>query len=221
MSTLLLRLAGPMQSWGTESKFDVRKTAKEPSKSGVIGLLAAALGRRRDESVDDLVQMRFGVRVDREGILQRDFHMVKGEKDSYVTNRYYLADAVFLVGVESDDDVFLVRLHEALLRPEHPLYLGRRSCPITLPLTLGIRDGGLRQALVSEPLLIERPDASSAVRCRIVMDDDGNGRVTGRVRDVPVSFDSTNRTYGWRGIRTETITVVSGEPEHDPMAELR
>lgn len=46
MSTLLLRLAGPMQSWGTDSKFDVRRTGREPSKSGVIGLVAAALASR-------------------------------------------------------------------------------------------------------------------------------------------------------------------------------
>src|SRR3990172_4719032 len=44
MPTLLLRLVGPMQSWGTTSRFDQRDTGKEPSKSGVIGLLAAALG---------------------------------------------------------------------------------------------------------------------------------------------------------------------------------
>ena len=47
MSTLLLRLAGPMQSWGTDSKFDERRTGREPSKSGVIGLVAAALGIAR------------------------------------------------------------------------------------------------------------------------------------------------------------------------------
>ena len=39
MSTLLLRLAGPLQSWGTDSKFEVRRTENEPSKSGVIGLV--------------------------------------------------------------------------------------------------------------------------------------------------------------------------------------
>lgn len=44
MSTLLMRLAGPLQSWGTTSRFDQRDTGKEPSKSGVIGLMAAALG---------------------------------------------------------------------------------------------------------------------------------------------------------------------------------
>jgi len=39
MSTLLLRLAAPLQAWGINSKFDIRKTEREPSKSGVVGLL--------------------------------------------------------------------------------------------------------------------------------------------------------------------------------------
>ena len=50
MATLLLRLAAPLQAWGADSKFETRKTGREPTKSGVIGLLAAALGLRRDES---------------------------------------------------------------------------------------------------------------------------------------------------------------------------
>ena len=53
MNTLLLRLAGPMQSWGTQSRFTIRDTGYEPSKSGVIGLLCAALGKPRDESHPD------------------------------------------------------------------------------------------------------------------------------------------------------------------------
>ena len=46
MSILLLRLAGPMQSWGTQSRFLVRDTGMEPSKSGVIGLLSPLWGGR-------------------------------------------------------------------------------------------------------------------------------------------------------------------------------
>ena len=76
MSTLLLRLAAPLQTWGINSKFDIRKTEREPSKSGVVGLLSAALGRRRDEPVDDLNALKFGVRSDKEGELLKDFHMV-------------------------------------------------------------------------------------------------------------------------------------------------
>ena len=103
MSTLLLRFAGPMQAWGTGTRFDVCRTNREPTKSGVVGLLAAALGLRRDAPLDALASLRFGVRVDREGVVLQDYHMVRGEKSAYVTRRYYLCDAVFLVGVSGED----------------------------------------------------------------------------------------------------------------------
>ena len=69
MATLLLRLAAPLQAWGADSKFETRKTNREPTKSGVIGLLAAALGLRRDESegLARLTGLRFGVRVEGKG----------------------------------------------------------------------------------------------------------------------------------------------------------
>ena len=76
MPTLLLRLAGPMQSWGTTSRFDQRDTGKEPSKSGVIGLIAAALGIDRELWNDDLKALAglvMGVRHDRPGVLKRDY----------------------------------------------------------------------------------------------------------------------------------------------------
>ena len=157
MATLLLRLAAPLQAWGADSKFETRKTAREPTKSGVIGLLAAALGLRRDETepLTRLAQLRFGVRVEREGQLLVDFHMARNEeKDrSYVTYRHYLEDAVFLVGLESEDTALLQELAEALTHPAFPLYLGRRACPPTLPLCLGLREQGLVEALQAEPAL--------------------------------------------------------------------
>ena len=73
MAVLLLKLAGPLQSWGSASRFTDRGTQHEPTKSGVVGLLAAALGRRRTASVDDLASLRFGVRIDQPGTLQDDF----------------------------------------------------------------------------------------------------------------------------------------------------
>lgn len=114
MATLLLRLAAPLQAWGADSKFETRKTNREPTKSGVIGLLAAALGLRRDESeaLARLAQLRFGVRVEREGQLLVDYHIAKTqrEKNPYVTYRHYLQDAVFLAGIESEDTALLRRL---------------------------------------------------------------------------------------------------------------
>ena len=111
MATLLLRLAAPLQAWGADSKFETRKTDREPTKSGVIGLLAAALGLRRDEreALLRLTGLRFGVRVEREGQLLVDYHTAKtqDEKTSYVTYRHYLQDAVFLAGIESEDAALL------------------------------------------------------------------------------------------------------------------
>jgi len=145
--TLRLWLAAPLQSWGTGSRFEVRSTDLWPSKSGVVGLIAAALGRTRHESVDDLASLRFGVRVVRAGSILRDFHTVGAVPGSggvavasgsrgrgIVTERYYLQDATFVVGLEGDDQDWLAELREAVSRPRWPLALGRRSCPPAGPL---------------------------------------------------------------------------------------
>jgi len=87
MPTLLLRLAGPMQSWGTTSRFDERDTGKEPSKSGVIGLLAAALGIDREiwnEELQALAALTMGVRHDRPGVLKQDYQTAGQGTDDVV-----------------------------------------------------------------------------------------------------------------------------------------
>ena len=213
MSTLLLRLAGPMQAWGADSRFDIRKTNREPTKSGVIGLLAAALGLRRDEPLDALAALRMGVRVDREGVLLRDFHMAHGAKSSYMTQRYYLCDALFLVGVFSEDEALMRRLEEAVRHPAFPLFLGRRSCPPEGRVCLGLRAATLEDALKSEPSLSAR---GTSEQVRIVLEDPTG---MARLRDVPISFSPFNRQYGYRAARE--IWLNRPTDEHDPMRELR
>lgn len=166
MPTLLLRLAGPMQSWGTTSRFDERDTQLEPSKSGVIGLLCAALGRDRAGPVDDLAALRMGVRVDREGVPMRDFQTAKGlliasgkvdKERTVVSPRHYLADAAFLVGLHGDDAALLHALRAALLRPVWPLALGRKAFAPGLPVAIaeapfhGMHPGMLEAALQEHP----------------------------------------------------------------------
>ena len=216
MSTLLLRLAAPMQAWGVDSKFDTRSTGREPSKSGVLGLLAAALGIRRDDSaaLGRLAELKFGVRVDREGQYLHDFHMAHSEKASYVTHRYYLSDAVFLCGLESEDRKLLEQYAYALTHPAYPLFLGRRSCPPTLPLVLGIRDKELMTALTGEPRLT--PDAGPL---RIVIDEDKDSRGAALIKDVPMSFSPYRREYTYRKYR-EVILPGTPQTEHDPFALL-
>ena len=239
MSTLLLRLAAPLQAWGTASKFERRRTQREPSKSGVIGMLAAALGLRRDADLSELTALRFGVRVDREGKVIRDFHTAQAvkavkaakkdkneepEKIGYVTSRYYLSDAVFLVGLESEDHALLKKIETALRTPCFPLFLGRRSCPPTLPLVLGLREKDLETALREEENQNQNARSIKRTRRYIRLDsmpDELEGAV---VRDLPISFSPYKREFGYRRakeiwLRDDVKTEESAE-EHDAMAEL-
>lgn len=229
MATLLLRLAAPLQSWGSESKFEIRRTCREPTKSGVVGLLAAALGLRRDDeaALAPLNALRFGVRADREGELLVDFHTAKSQKTSYVTYRHYLADAVFLVGLESRDEALLKSLEAALARPAFPLFLGRRSCPPTLPICLGARPAGLLEALKQEPPLdAARRPGKGPLRIQADAEPDEAGAAL--ARDLPLSFDPRHRQYGCRAVREEFYAagapgrqdLPEEETEHDPFAEL-
>lgn len=162
-AALVLRLAGPLQSWGTASQYNRRETGAEPTKSGLIGLLAAAQGRRRSEPIEDLLALRLAVRTDQPGSLLRDYHTVSdyrgtpllsaavdtkgrqkpaGQKTTHVTQRFYLQDAVFVVAVTGAPDLLADLAHD-VIRPRFPLALGRRSC------------------VPSQPVLL-RPDAQTA-----------------------------------------------------------
>ena len=155
-----------MQAWGTRSQFDDRDTEAEPSKSGVLGLCAAALGRDRAEPVDDLAGLRFGVRVDREGVLQRDFQtaqVIPGDRrgDTAVSQRAYLADAAFWAALDGDSHL-LRSIQSALRNPHWPLSLGRRSYLPSQPVWLngGVADGPLLQVLRTAPSLRRPADRS-------------------------------------------------------------
>jgi CRISPR system Cascade subunit CasD len=169
MSTLLLRLEGPQQAWGSDSQFEKRMTGREPTKSGVIGLLCAALGKSRIEREGDeyptlreLAALQMGVRVDAAGSLQADYHTAgnpysdgtggvltasgKLRTDPVLSTRYYLAGASFLVGLGGELPL-LQRLHAALRVPVWQICLGRKAFVPSAPVYL--HDG-----LVEETLLV-------------------------------------------------------------------
>lgn len=218
MATLLLCLQGPMQSWGTTSRFDERDTQLEPSKSGVLGLVCAALGRDRSEPVDDLARLRMGVRVDREGVPMRDYQTAKGivtaagkvdKERTVVSPRHYLADASFLVGLEGDRTL-LERIHEALRRPVWPLALGRKSFVPAAPIHLpdGLVESGLRDALVGWPLL----GGSKGGNLRFALEDDTDGAIR---LDQPVA-PYAERRFGPRFVKSFT-SAAGGEHASVPV----
>lgn len=218
MTTLLLRLAAPMQAWGTASRFAYRFTDPQPSKSAVIGLLAAAQGRRRSEPIEDLLALRFGVRCDQPGTLVRDFQTARPLDESYslpLTYRFYLGDAAFVAAVEGNDSL-IGALAEALRRPAFPLYLGRRSCPPGQPILLGLRQGSFDHVLRSTSQISGAPwiaaewyrrRQGSSVKLEIVRDAVNDEKPMSTASDMPISFDPNHRRYRMRDVVRETCVV--------------
>jgi CRISPR system Cascade subunit CasD len=229
-AALVLRLAGPLQSWGARSRFVRRETEQAPTKSGVIGLLAAARGLRRTDDLTEFFGLRFGVRTDQPGRLVRDFQTARsldGTRIMPLSYRYYLADAVFLA-VITGDEALLRGLDEAVRRPHFPLYLGRRSCPPAGKVSLGLRSATLADVLRNEPWQAarwhRRRVLTSPVTVPMVRDAEPDNRHTETVRDEPLSFDPRRREYGWRAVVREQVQLTHPDPpavpEHDPYAVL-
>lgn len=230
MTVLLLRLAGPLQSWGTSSRFVRRGTDRSPSKSGVVGLLAAARGLRRTDPLDELLQLQVGVRVEQAGTMERDFQTARardGSGSMPLSYRFYLADAVFLVGVEGEERL-LSGLDEALRNPTFPLFLGRRSCPPVGPVSRGLRAGGVQETLAAEPWAasawVQKAERRPELELDTVVDCEPGAPGSDLVRDEPISFDPQRREYGWRSVRHGRVWVrnplrpqtVSAGQAHDP-----
>ena len=218
MSTVLLRLMGPMQSWGTTSRFDQRDTGKEPSKSGVIGLLAAAFGIDRNEWSADLqalTLLAMGVRHDRPGVLKHDYqtaqHIISADRskvhETAVTTREYLADAVFLVGLEGPDRTLLDRAHAALANPVWPLALGRKSYVPTESVWLegGVVDAPLLPALIARPWLTMPRHGESMPERLLVSLETTDGSGTLRMDQLLSSF--AERRFGARHVRSEWVAL--------------
>ncbi|MHB8092142.1 MAG: type I-E CRISPR-associated protein Cas5/CasD [Syntrophales bacterium] len=232
MPTLLLRLVGPMQSWGTTSRFDQRDTGKEPSKSGVIGLLAAAMGIERENwrDLEPLTRLFMGVRHDRSGVLKRDYQTAAGARsdqiiranggfseDGVISERYYLADASFLVALEGTERQFLEKVNAKLRNPVWPLALGRKSYLPVEPIWLnkGLQETSLLNTLKSYPWIgnLRRWERNPPEQLFVSVDsEDGSGVLK---MDQPLS-SFAERRFGARFVRSEWIPFpqeVANVPE--------
>ncbi len=243
-AVLLLRLAGPLQSWGDSSRFNRRETRTEPTKSGVIGILAAAQGRDRAADLTDLTGLTMAVRTDQPGMLLRDFHTVsdyrgvplkqtgvnaKGiqkptgpAKYTHVTYRYYLQDAVFVVGLAGSRDL-IAELATSIRRPRYPLALGRRSCPPTQPILLGDDTAELLHAVTAPPWQASdrgrarhlRGTKPATVDLAVSIDDPAGGECR---NDVPVSFGLRDRQFRQRRVRHTSVRIPTGITDPDPIS---
>jgi CRISPR system Cascade subunit CasD len=140
-----------MQSWGYSSRFGRRTTALHPTRSGVFGILAAAMGidkhdAQEAETLRQFANLRLTVatlprqaRRGDERLIQRmeDYHTVTGirrasgkvERDATVlTYRHYLLDARFGALLEGEDVGQLETIAGALRNPRWGVWFGRKCC---------------------------------------------------------------------------------------------
>lgn len=225
MATLLFRCVAPMQSWGVSSAFELRGTEQEPSKSGIIGLVCAAFGRDRNEPIDDLASLKMGIRIDSPGRLEKDFQTAldvakaSSGQETQLSQRYYLADAAFLVGLEGEQ-ALLERINLALKNPVWPLFLGRKSylpsCPVAFSskeLAINPLDKSLESAL-KEVMPIcaateRREKTKQTLRCLIECSPNDLGAI--QRPDQPVSFAYNKRNFNARYVRNEFTNIIDAE----------
>lgn len=247
MKTILLKFAGPLQSYGTSSHFETRYTKYYPSKSAVIGLLAACLGYRRDEAENlrELSKLKFAVRIDQDGTLLRDYHIARSHKDTgaelrtYVTNRYYLEDALFVVALSGMDEL-IDTLTKAIKSPYFQPFMGRRSLPVPVDFFLGVSAEDILDSLRNLPWQAapwyKKKKRKQGIGEKIslevyadeeILKDEKISRSKLR-RDIPISFSQKGRQFAFRQEACISIEVLSGiekglgaeDIEHDVFSTL-
>lgn len=196
----------------------MRDTEAAPTKSGIVGLIAAAMGLPRGESITHLAGLRMGVRIDKPGVRMEDYHTTldvidsegKPSKDAVVSHRAFLADAAFLVGLESEDNGLLEDIQASLLDPHWPLALGRRAFVPSLPIAFSsssdpepLVNKALEPALVACEAVVHRPDDAPI---RYLIEDPEGGQ---EWFDQPVD-DFLKRTFTPR--RVKVIEARWGQP---------
>lgn len=220
-----------MQSWGTTSRFTQRDTRNEPSKSGVLGLLAAAMGIPREnwDDLEPLTRLVMAVRHDRPGILKRDYQtaacaatdaIIRADggvaKDGgVVSDRFYLADAAFLVGLESMNRLLLERVNKSLRDPVWTLFLGRKSYVPSDAVWMedGLKEMALLETLKTTPWLCSRhPGESIPERLRVSLESSDTAGLM--VMDQPLS-SFVDRRFGARFV-SSTWIPFPGEVAHAP-----
>ncbi len=232
---LALMLDGPLQSWGFASRFQRRTTGLHPTKSGVIGLISAAMGLAKGspEESDMLPKLAalkmssIAIPRDVQGAVGplpvlrlEDYHTVLDtrrasgatNKDAVVTRRQYLLDARFGVVLEGDRLV-LERAATALQDPNWGVWFGRKSCIPAEPMCRGLFDS---EPQAQRALIRDRSIKEFTTVTEVKEFAEG----TDSISDQPVSFgDSTSSGPDKRQFAVRHIKVVPASASENPKSK--
>jgi CRISPR system Cascade subunit CasD len=209
---LILKLEGVLQAYGGHTFEDVRPSELIPTRSALLGLLAACCGipRTQRAELQALAEsVLFSVRMDTRPLKMIDYHTVKNARDGYTglkshdtiqSWREYLQDAKYTVAITNTAhaSISLDQLKQAIQKPYYTPYLGRRSCPITRPLYFAELDAehALAALAYCEP------------KTGTIYTEENHAAFIGKpkqlLRDVPISTRK-------RQFATRTVTILAGD----------
>lgn len=221
---LIMKLEGVMQAWGGHTFEDNRPSELFPTRSGLVGLLAACLGVKRDDSAGLQAladSVLFTVRVDCPPLKMTDYHTVKDARREYQglksvetiqTWREYLLDAKYTVAIAATEQaaVSLEELKKALCKPVFTPFLGRRSCPLSRPLFAAwVEAEDALAALAGIAASSVKTDAKPPDRWTLYSEEPAPAAAQLRLRDMPIP--GRRRQFGVRSVR-----IIHQEGGHVP-----
>lgn len=218
-ASVAIALQGPMQSYSTSTHERQKSTSNAPTKSAVLGLVAACLGRLRAQRMDDLHALRCHVRIDQPGHIFSDFQTSTGGvrangeilSTPNLLRREYIASGAFLVILNGDRDL-IEQISAALHNPTFQPYLGTRTCLPGRPLHVApVSDAPPEELLASLPLLAGPPGPRDA----LLEDRAGPTVVYDSSPDAPGAL---TRRYLRRRIRRTVVHPPEGAPLMAPPA---
>jgi len=217
--SLLLYLDAPMQAWGYSSRFNRRTSASWPVKSGVVGMLCAALGIERDDEtgIAQIAALSMTVyTLQNSGQRLTDYHTVGGgydpkthrqnmsnkagggSPDTVLTDREYLLDCKFGIILSGSPEV-IEHCAEALQNPKWGVWFGRKCCVPAARIFEGTFE---TEDQAKERLMELAQQLELGIKpWRTVKEAKTFEKGTDSLMDIPVNFAS--RTYQTRRIADE------------------
>ena len=213
---LILKLEGPMQSWGKHSFEGLRPSEAFPGRSALLGLLGACLGIEREDREGQrqlAASVGFAVRCDlgeHRPLKMTDYHTVKDARVDYQglkshetiqTWREYWQDAKYTVAIWNlpEAGVSLQQLQAAVCKPVFTPVLGRRSCPLVRPLFEAITEA--KDALTALSQI-------APVAGMVYSEEGQSGQRQLQLRDVPIIEQP--RQFATRRVYVQTLSAGEG-----------
>ena len=240
MRFLLFQIYAPLVSWGEIAVGGERHSSRHPSKSAIVGLIAAALGIKREEEdrLNSLaVNIGVAVQLFSGGSVLKDFHTVQvprskskvvyhtrreeilglDEKDNaIISRREYRCDTLSVVAIYTKGDkgeFSIEQIRRALIKPCYQLYFGRKSCAPSLPLA----------PRVINKLNLKEAFASFEVKFPSPLKDSAPGWLHSSFSDYPQkTLFENNITYFWEEeIEAGLVPLQSVERYDQPLSRRR